>query len=133
MKKNEFDKLKNFWIKNLKLRDWEIEVKMIEPPKGCDDAGVNYLTPTLRESTIIIYLHSDATDFDIEVTLVHELLHCYHSTIGMAETSAAYLALEQGVETTALLLVRMRNSPHLFSKKQSKPASKTKVAKTRKE
>lgn len=131
MKKNEFDKLKNFWIKHLKLRDWGIDIRLVNPPKGCDDAGLNYVTPTLRESTIIIYLHPDTTDFDMEVTLVHELLHCYHSTMGLDEKSAAILSLEQGVEATAMLLVKMRHSPNIYCKKpkpkEPKPKKTEKV------
>lgn len=78
----EIEELAAEWQRELKIQDWDIQVEVVRSRKmqSPDDGGVNF-EEKRREAYIMIRDPRDiAKDrilpYDMEVVLVHELLHC---------------------------------------------------------
>lgn len=99
-------KLCKEWQARLGLTDWEIDVafRTIEEMEG--NQGTCEPAPMLRTAVILIGRAEDYPGADIEATLVHELLHCYHH-MGK-RGSVAEMFEEQGVEATSKALVKLK-------------------------
>lgn len=108
----ELEKLCREWQVRLFLRDWEISVAYLPEDKMEEAQGVCDPYPKLRRASIgILRLEdypTDATPQDVELTLVHELLHCYHHS--SKPGSVADLFEEQGVESAAKALVALKRA-----------------------
>lgn len=106
MNQKELRRLQSFWQKQLRLQDWDIEVK-VDRTTDSEVEGKACVSMVYRTSDITLYLKESTDDEDVEITLVHEMLHCYHHvTSGIMQTHG--LLLEQGVEAAACALVQLR-------------------------
>lgn len=81
-KRPNLDKLLAKWQAKLRLQDWQIEAHYAhqEDFQDKDAVGENCYSPTNKESVIIVLEPSENTSpfprmHDIELTLVHELVH----------------------------------------------------------
>lgn len=98
-------KLCKEWQARIGLTDWEIEVEFRTLEEMDGSQGTCEPIPSLRTALILIVRVEDYPHGDIEATLVHELLHCYHH---MASGSVAEMFEEQGVEATSKALVKLK-------------------------
>lgn len=100
------------WIHALGLSGWTIDVKYVHPIDceidGNACSGTCTVSRPLQQAVIKIAV--PPTDEDrLEQTVVHELLHLYFDLEDFQNPSSyGYVRSEQGVDTIANLLVRMR-------------------------
>ncbi len=97
------------WQRQLRLQDWDVRTSVVR----YHDMGVAlgrcrskvHGRDAIIEITCRADLHSDASeeDRDLEVTLVHELLHLKFPPVSRHQSEA----LEQAIEATARALVRL--------------------------
>lgn len=103
------------WQKLLRLQDWDVDIKIVRRhamPKATSLAGAQI--DRYRRVKILLLdpvdWHPDdwPADRDLEISLVHELLHCVFYDAGSPkEDSPEDLALERAVEATALALITL--------------------------
>lgn len=106
----------DYWATLLSLGGWEIDVSVIkaeEMPDGAEGACSTY--PKLNYARIQLISPDDYPTlrspwpYDMELTLVHELLHVVHWTDDTDEDSGLRNTLhERAVETTAQALVALK-------------------------
>jgi hypothetical protein len=109
----ELQKVFDFWVSNLRLRDWALSVKRGIAEKFGNDNGTVALvsfSSELREATVFLR-RLDKLDQGLEEDLVHELLHLVfiqasHSMIGKPDNDQ--ILLEQALNVTANTLVALR-------------------------
>lgn len=102
-----------YWKAALGLGAWTVDLKVVRhwdmpmnrPVTGCCErwpenqrAQIHLLDPLDHGGSAFVV--------DLEVTLVHEILHIFHAC--GEHGTVAYLMEEQGVEMTARALVRLR-------------------------
>lgn len=97
------------WQKRFRLMDWDITIQFDREDGICDLRGawaMCFCTGPIRAVDIIIKHHkfSENKDYDIEVVLVHELLHIFWSGIHHKDSAGNQLE-EQMVDTLSILLV----------------------------
>lgn len=102
------------WQRTLKLSDWDVNAKLV-PHREMPDA-VGHIRWDLDEKSADIRLitpedyQSDALrPYNIEETLVHELLHLHLATFDMSDEPKR-LALEQAINAIARALVKLKNA-----------------------
>lgn len=112
MRKRELERLLCEWQEALGLRDWEIELEIVPGAKlsrryaGAPVHGeIEYVTQQ-RCATINIAKDSP----DQELTIVHELLHCW--TAPIREARREELVEEQAVEAVSKALVNLKRQAH---------------------
>jgi hypothetical protein len=100
------------WQKRLRLQDWNVKVSTCRERDMCIEGtqgSCNY-SHQLKAALIQILDPSDyppesITAQDIEVTLVHELLHLHFAALEPERDSPQHVALEQAIDLTAYALV----------------------------
>jgi hypothetical protein len=109
-----------YWQKQLRLMDWDISVKIYEDPKEFDMFGRNKINRNYQTSEIELLnpekVPEDWTGVrDIEVTIVHELLHLrftfcppkksdhYHNEMATETTAKALVANRRGIDPEELV------------------------------
>lgn len=117
MKESDLRKLAAVWQDQLRLRDWDLDVRYADIMTMSEDGelawGRSWIFPTFREATILIlqpgdYIHGEGQD-EIEDTLVHEMLHVYSTPMRGDNTDPQLSTLEeQMLNALATLLVRLR-------------------------
>lgn len=101
-----------WWQKRLGLVDWDISVQFKTGAEMDGAQGSCEPIPRLRTAIIYVIRAEDyesgggAYPQDVESTIVHELLHCYHHMTRMG--SVAEMFEEQGVEATSKALVQLK-------------------------
>ena len=106
-KKLQYKKLLSFWKKLLRLQDWEIEVKEMIPDAEQEHVGeVAFVLE--RKYAQISLLSPQATDEDIEDTLVHELIHIHLAPFWPEEDAQKVVLAEQAVDSLARAFVALR-------------------------
>jgi len=113
---NEIDELARQWQRELKIMDWQIGVRIVRGKRlGGDDGGVNF-EEKRREAFIMLLDPRDVakdrmTPYDMEVTLVHELLHCALACFtGKVLGGHEDITQEQQIHTMSQTLVRLRRA-----------------------
>lgn len=102
------------WQRTLKLLDWDISVKVV-PHREMPDA-IGHVRWDLDEKSADIrlimpedYQSSALRPYNIEETLVHELLHLHLVTFDMSDEPKR-LALEQAINAIARALFNLKNA-----------------------
>jgi hypothetical protein len=107
------------WQKRLRLRDWNVKCT-IEPYPEVNGYGRTTCSLSLKEACIRICDPADEQFIkemnlgtaDLEVTLVHELLHLHGETfdhvVVKKKQRAEHCGLEQMIECTAQALVALK-------------------------
>lgn len=76
--KSEIGKLASFWIKTLRLEDWDITVDVMPEADYCfkreDSDSDGCVQIDYAHKVASVYLR-DPSSFDLEFSLVHELVH----------------------------------------------------------
>lgn len=100
-----------WWRDALGLSDWVIDVRFVRHYELDDKYGRSTINIALKCATLDIKAQMDATDgdynFDIEQTLVHELVHVKTWFLTLEDGLAGHLE-EQCVDTLAWSLVNLR-------------------------
>ena len=99
------------WQRRLGLADWRVSIRYVRGWEISGAEGRCSPEPSRRLALIAVldpidYNPANEWPQDVEVTVVHELLHCYHHA--GERGSREDLLLEQGVEATARALVALR-------------------------
>ena len=100
--------LLEYWQRQLRLQDWDIDVEIVRPLAIEGKAGDTRTTREVRQAWIRISDPSlSEQDFpehflDIEVTLVHELLH-----VAFAANIETHDEVEPAIDATARALVAL--------------------------
>lgn len=103
------------WQERLRLQDWDIFTEICRArdlPSGV--AGHNKIDLLKKKSVIAVLAEADhdpnsAWPYDVEKTLVHELLHLHFET-NCEITEAQHVAFEQGIDILSRVLVNMKRS-----------------------
>lgn len=96
------------WVKILKLSEWTITVEIETEEKLKDNSAeaLNSYVPTLLTSTIL--LPKDETDEQLEIYLIHELLHLNINEFfpkGLEDCSPVeYMHLDRQINVIAIAL-----------------------------
>lgn len=113
MTDEELKSLCLLWQKRLRLQDWRIDVRFVDSGELPDDGGGTCQVHAPNRSVVIKILRSDSYnqtsdfykafpgDFDVERTLIHELVHIPLDGIIKAEDDAdefQHIAQEQAIE-----------------------------------
>lgn len=115
----EIEDLAREWQRELKIQDWTIEVEIVRGKRLADDDGGIEFEQKRREAYIMIRdprdVHKDRIrPYDMEVVLVHELLHCSLAVFTAAQLdSHEDITQEVTIHAVSQALVRMkRRSVH---------------------
>lgn len=105
-------KLKDQWVKILRLQDWDIELTFAENPTELENScyGFTKANYDYKKAKIIInrleWMNSDlALNTDLEVTLIHELLHLRFPKMTLSDSVD-----EEGIERVAEALHKLKYS-----------------------
>ena len=108
----EAEKLIAYWKRQLRLEDWDITIHTPEHDPEC--CGRTSYAPQYGRAHILIRnpaMHppTTAADPDLELTIVHELLHVRHHATGgvFKKDSAEWDLNELATERTAQALVSL--------------------------
>lgn len=100
----------------LRLGDWKVRVKVGRPGPGHenDGASVTYDT-TARIAEILVtspeyYSTAALTPQDMEVDLVHELVHLYFVPLGKPSEDTAAILFEAAIDSIAEAIVSLRRA-----------------------
>lgn len=105
-----------YWQKVLRLEDWDLDVRLVRRqvlPRGvgATDASLYRRAKIRLLDPLDHYDEAWPQDNDVELTLVHELLHLVFEEAGRPalknEDSAEYQAFERAIEHTAVALLRL--------------------------
>lgn len=114
-KLDKFNKDVDHWIKHLRLSHWKFEIEVVPWEDGKEPTfAENRMDPNYEASYIRIYdpdtIPKEAKGVrDIEVTLVHELLHTRLVYVAsLSKKKKKSWAVEMAVETLAQALVANR-------------------------
>ena len=83
-RRKQLKKLLKWWQKKLYLRDWDIEIHSVMPHEMAQTSRLGEVdySAAAKEATIRICAPNptldDSVNQDIELTIVHELLHLHH-------------------------------------------------------
>jgi hypothetical protein len=110
---SQIEALAREWQRELKIQDWDIVVKIVRGKKLCTDDGGITFEEKRREAFIMIRDPRDVAKdrmkaYDMEVVLVHELLHCSLAPFTGALNSHADVIQEQAVHAHSQALVRWK-------------------------
>jgi hypothetical protein len=101
------------WQQRLRLQDWviRISIKRARAMRGAGGAlGYAQYERSLKSAEIVLMdpIDHDEEDFvhyDLEQTLVHELLHLHFAGYEAKEGSPEHLCLEQAIDLSAYALI----------------------------
>lgn len=104
------------WQKTLRLQDWDIDVSFKRHFEMCEEnvLGQCVSTPSVRKSTIHVLVPEDAdtpqSDYNLEETLVHEILHVHFSEWENLFTKgdAMPVSSEAGIDAISHALVALK-------------------------
>jgi hypothetical protein len=102
------------WQKILRLQDWLIYVEVCRASDLPDGVAGHSKIDILKKRAVIAILDEGDYDpqsawaYDLEKTLVHELLHLHFET-NKELTNEQYVALEQGVDILSGVLVDIKH------------------------
>lgn len=126
LKIGELRRLARKWQKILKIQDWRIEVRFVDLEEMCAISGKKNLKAGFvlkqsftriavvvvlherfwkREDDCISYLEPRCSDREIEMTLIHELIH-----VVLSEYEGDVVLEEQAVDAIAGALMEMKYS-----------------------
>ncbi|MEH2384914.1 MAG: hypothetical protein V7K14_03785 [Nostoc sp.] len=102
------------WQRTLKLSDWDISVKLVPHREMTDAIGhvrwdADEKSADIRLITPEDYQSGVLRPYNIEETLVHELLHLHFVTFDMSDEPKR-LAIEQAINAIARALVNLKNA-----------------------
>lgn len=109
--KKQLKDLTIYWRKQLNLHNWKIKVRMLPWDKDDPSFGSTEISPCYERATIALStpetIPADAIGIrDLEVTLVHELLHIRLVYVASLSTKPKKKwPLEMAIETIAQSLV----------------------------
>ena len=107
MRSRDFNRIVRHWTKTLRLEDWNIDIFRSKPDKSNQELhGVTKASHFQRFAQIQIFNSHMMTDEELEITLVHEMLHCYFPDTNVEQR----MLTEQGVETLSQVLVQQRRA-----------------------
>jgi hypothetical protein len=102
------------WQARLRLSDWDVWVRFAKRDEHEDTWGIIFPQNTTKEAVVIIQnpryiknLGPDAYQADVEVTLVHELLHMHFAPLNHTSGSHKEVIEEVIVSHMAQLLVAL--------------------------
>jgi hypothetical protein len=109
----ELSELLRFWQHELRLRDWDIVCGIVRGRALGTDYGRVTFDEKRKEALIDIRDPRDAPknpvrEYDMEVALVHELLHCSLACFTGALQTHEDIVQEQTIHAHSLVLVRLR-------------------------
>lgn len=123
MTQRKLERLCHKWQKRLRLRDWHISVFFTVTDKskidgdynlGCCDSSPGRKTADIHILDPKLWKLNSRTpgyrglDKEIELSLVHELIHCHFQFMKMPkDKSDDQLILEHGVESLAIAFLEM--------------------------
>lgn len=102
----------------LRLQDWRVRVKIGRPdPEQADDGAYVTYNTTLRVADILIvapeyYPTNAMMPQDMEIDLVHELVHLYFALLGKPSDDTGKDLLEAAIESIAEAVVNLRRDNH---------------------
>jgi hypothetical protein len=107
------DRLLAEWQKTLKLRDWDIAVEV--PEKNIESQGSCLFYPSVRQARITLchprYKPKETiTLWDMEVTIVHELLHVKFNCVPLNKGETHLNEFEAAIDGTAQILVNLKRA-----------------------
>lgn len=105
----QLQKLLKLWQKRLRLQDWQLQAKLVPVVLIEHDASCSGST-TCKPSFMLaeIEIKDSLDDEELEITLVHELLHVRFGGMQPPEGLHDFL-FETGIEMTARALVEAYN------------------------
>ncbi len=104
--------------KTLRLQDWRVHIKVGRLPKGDeDDDATVYYSVENKVATICLcdptYYPEDSLEpQDMELSLVHDLLHLHLAPLGLSEDDRHSKDAEIAVESMAEAVVNLRRAAH---------------------
>lgn len=113
---DELEKLAEEWIKDLRLQEWEISVRLVNDIIFYEQhiTGINKINALEKKAIINImsmdgyydsYEDAEVFDYDMEATLVHELLHCtFCETTDLAVEQLTPKEEKQGMESVGYVI-----------------------------
>lgn len=114
MEKEDFQQLLKEWQTRLRLQHWEVKAGLHHSKDfdGGVQRGQNSYNKFTGESYIKICHPDDYPDGpfkqDIEVSLIHELLHLHFCYFEPEEEQQEFVAWERCIETVARILVGLK-------------------------
>lgn len=121
VKKQTLVKLLETWQKILRLQDWDIKLKVVTNLDGC----LARCEPNPKYKTAVITFCTKTPghledNSDLEITLVHELLHIHHSPVSflIKEDSWEDWSAESMIDQLAHALVALHRDSLAHSKSQ---------------
>jgi len=111
IKEDDFQRVCYYWQNILRLNDWDIEFTRVFSPKDFENTGEVYgeceVDGPMMEAHVKI-LDTDKVDkgFDIEHTIVHELLHITLNDLDICDCD--YEIEERIINGLAKSLIRLR-------------------------
>ena len=113
MDEHELKELCAYWQKVLRLQDWDVNIKIARVFEMHEDGiGEINMVMSLKKAFIQILDTNDSApdeDKDIELTLVHELVHL-HLAEWSEQESGMPVSGEQAVDLLAKALVQLKRS-----------------------
>ena len=114
MTNRELQRLANKWLVRLRLSDWDVFIRFAKKGEDEDCWGICFPSPTTREALIVIqnpcYFtepHPDHYNADVEVTLLHEILHIHFAPFNHINNSMKGRVEEVIVSHLSQLLVAL--------------------------
>ena len=119
------------WAERLRLLDWTITVRFAEPDENENCYGTVTPQPHAKTAEIVLsplewYSDQELQDLncDVEVTIVHEMLHLHFVMFQTKEKSALEIVEENIISITSALLVALdRKDNKITGRRLSKLAS----------
>lgn len=112
----KLSRLRDYWQKTLRLQDWDVTVDVVRANE-ISGLGQTEISGSYRSATVKILDERDAeargdtmpSGRDLEVTLVHELMHLHFHDINptIDYNSSQGVAQERAIDTLAIAFVRM--------------------------
>jgi len=111
--KNSITRAKNLtsllvkWQRTLRLQDWILEAKFSDAAlidKGNAHGQTLLKEDNTKRAEILI---SDNPDTEVELTLVHELLHLHFDAVCFKDNSHKFWQFEQGLDMIAYTLIEL--------------------------
>lgn len=102
--------------KTLRLQDWRVHIDVGRPsPENQDDAASVRWNTTLKVARVHIcsaeyYPENNLEPQDMEVDLVHELVHLYFAPLGKPPDDTSEEGLEAAIEAIAEAVVSLRRA-----------------------
>ena len=126
---DELDQLLVYWMDMLNMQGWEIYATFKDKETMGRNLGISRTEEVKKQALIIILRHDMYIDsnykWDMEQTLVHELLHAYYGvfdTYGDVDSNetAEWNQFHQNIDSMAKTLVRLKRShPILLVEKEA--------------